>query len=281
MDLIDRPTSPLAVTVLGSSGPLTASERVSSGYLVWVDGDPALLVDAGGGVFERLGRLEVDVSALSAVALTHLHIDHTGGLAPVVFAMWMRSRREPLRVVGPAGDGDQPGCTELARLLFGEHGAWRYLHSFEGFGIDAEDLPSDPEHPHVTELAPVAGATLRTAAVPHGMMPAVAYRIDHAGRSLVISGDVARPSSGIIDLARGADLLVHDQAVPDDESPHAHLHTTPAQTGTVAAEATVDRLLLSHLMPEAREQIEAVTREVRTTFPGTVEVAHDLMSAAV
>ncbi|MGH9086820.1 MAG: hypothetical protein ACRDYZ_01690 [Acidimicrobiales bacterium] len=49
------PDAPLAITVLGGNGPCTARRRASSGHVVGLDGAARLLVDAGGGSFERLG----------------------------------------------------------------------------------------------------------------------------------------------------------------------------------------------------------------------------------
>jgi ribonuclease BN (tRNA processing enzyme) len=44
----------LSVTVLGSGGPIANPHRVSAGYILSIDGKPRILVDAGGGTFERI-----------------------------------------------------------------------------------------------------------------------------------------------------------------------------------------------------------------------------------
>jgi len=51
----------LSITVLGSGGPIATADRVSSGYLLSIDGKPRILVDAGGGTFERIGRSGLNV----------------------------------------------------------------------------------------------------------------------------------------------------------------------------------------------------------------------------
>ncbi len=78
----------------------------------WRRGEPfmILLVDAGGGVFETRGRAGIAPAGLGLALLTHTHIDHTGGLAPVVFSAFMDGRTQALTVVGPPAGYDQPGC---------------------------------------------------------------------------------------------------------------------------------------------------------------------------
>lgn len=100
----------LMLTVLGSGGPIANPRRASSGYLIALDGVARILVDAGGGTYERLGRAGTDLSALELVLLTHTHIDHSGGLPPVVFDLYMNDRGRPLAVAGPAGRDVHPGC---------------------------------------------------------------------------------------------------------------------------------------------------------------------------
>lgn len=129
------------LTVRGSGGPFAQPARASSGYLLEA-GRIRLLVDCGGGVFERLGRTGVDPATLSAVLLTHTHIDHSGGLAPVLFAAAMAGRRTPVPVVGPDGRDQHPGCRRFTELLFGEQGAWSYLNTFPGFGVTPTECRS-------------------------------------------------------------------------------------------------------------------------------------------
>ncbi|MBE7188622.1 MBL fold metallo-hydrolase [Jatrophihabitans endophyticus] len=119
--------------------------------------------------------------------------------------------------------------------------------------------------------------TITSVAVPHGMMPAVAYRIDSTAGSIVISGDSSGYHPPLVELARGADLLVHDMALPERPTEHGHLHAKPSDVGRTAADAGATRLLLSHVMPELEPERDEAERIVREHFDGRVEWAHDLM----
>lgn len=271
----------MELLVLGSGGPFAQPSRASSSYVVFSQGQPRLLVDCGGGAFERLGRAGVDPGALGTVLLTHTHADHTGGLPAVVFASVMAGGAAPLTVVGPAGRDQHPGCRHFTDLLFGPSGAWSYLHTFDGFGIDAHEVASDPGQAQVRDVLSLPGLTVRAVAVSHGMMPSLAYRIDSADAALVLSGDVDGASPGLVELARGADLLVHDMALPERDVPHGGLHAKPRQVGRTAASAGVRALLLTHVMPELEDEREVAEQQVRTAYPGPVSWAHDLLRIPV
>lgn len=268
----------LKLLVLGSGGPFANPHRASSGYVVLIDEQPRLLVDAGGGTFERLGRAEVPAALLGTVLLTHTHIDHSGGLAPVVFSAFMEGRTEPLTIVGPVGHDDQPGCRRFTELLFGEAGAWSYLHSFEGFGIEAVEVPSDPDD---AVVAPVRhsehGLTISSVAVPHGMMPAVAYRIEHEACAIVFSGDVSGEHPPLSALASGCDVLVCDMALPERETEHGHLHAKPSEVGRMARDSGCAKLVVTHVMPELEDELDEALTFVAEAYDGEIVVARDLL----
>jgi len=272
------------ITILGSGGPFANATRASSGYVVWTEGRPAILLDAGGGAFERLGRAAIDPALIDLVLLSHLHIDHSGGLAPVVFAATIAKRGRPFDLVGPCGRGQVPGAKQFADLLFGRTGAWSYLHTFDGFGVRATEMPSDPDahaEPAGVPCGGIAVEAIRSVAVRHGMMPALSYRIERGGRSICYSGDVAEASDALIALARGCDLLVHDFALPERPVPNGDLHAKPSAVGRVAAAAGCAKLVLSHVMPELEDEIDAAVAAVRASYGGEIVLAHDLATIEV
>jgi ribonuclease BN (tRNA processing enzyme) len=277
--------------VLGSGGPIAMRRRVSSGYVLSIDGKPRLLVDAGGGTFERIGQSGLDISSLEQILLTHMHIDHTSDLAAIIMDLYMNDRKRPIAVTGPmgrAGNDDapenaspQPGVSEFVRLLFGPRGAWRYMNTFEGFEIRVRDTPSDireraiytiPVDPALEDL----DVTVYSVAVPHGMMPSVAYRVDCGTESVVFSGDISTSTASFIALAKDCSLLVHDFALPEGDVPNGKLHAKPSPVSYTAQRSGAKRLLLTHVMPRMESALEPSLAVVRSEYSGPVEVARDL-----
>lgn len=267
--------------VLGSGGPVANRWRASSSHVLMVNGHARLLVDAGGGTFDRLGRAGIAAASLDLVLLTHTHIDHTGGLAPVVFSAFMEGRAHALTVAGPAAANDQPGCRRFVELLFGPDGAWSYLHSFAGFRIDPLEVPSDPTQDTPVTVIDDGTLMVRAVAVPHGMMPAVAYRVDVGDAAVVFSGDVQEFHQPLVELAMGCDILVCDMALPEREVAHGHLHAKPSEVGKMAADSWARTLVLTHFMPEIEDELPKAVSEVRSRYDGELVLAEDLLRVPV
>ena len=277
----------LEVLVLGSGGP-AALGRAASSYLVLLEGEPRLLVDAGPGSFARLGEAHVSLAALDTVLLTHLHVDHAAELPGIVKARAV-SAAHPIHfdVYGPAGhaaDGDRapfPSTRRFISLLFDAQGAFAYLKEFSApVSFDVHDLPvSDDARRQPRSLLRRGALTVSAIAGHHGDAPAIIYRIDYAGRSVVFSGDVdASGLPALETLARGANLLVFDAVVLDPPgSPQVlySLHTPPHAIGALAERSGVGVLLLSHLSPAVDGDRTAVTASIASQFHGVVRFASD------
>ena len=280
--------APLELLVLGSGGP-AALGRAASGYLLLLDGAPRILVDAGPGTFVRLGEAHASLASLDTVLLTHLHVDHAGELPGIVKARAVSSG-EPIRfdVYGPAGRSAQaggarfPATSELVELLFGSHGAFAYLKDFSApVSFKVTDLPgSTTAARRPGAIVSRDGLTISAVAGHHGDAPAVLYRIDYRGRSIVFSGDIDTQGLPALErLARDASLLVFDAVVLDPPASPAvlySLHSPPAAIGALAARAHVGALLLSHLSPAVDEQRQAVIASIASHYDGSVTFATDL-----
>jgi len=279
------PTPALELIVLGSGGP-GAVGRASTCFILSLDGTPRILVDAGSGAFARLGEAGISLDHLDLILLTHLHIDHTGELPGILLARAV-STRGPIdfHIFGPDGAGQFPSTKRFVDLLFGKQGAFAYLADFSApmtIAATNVDARLQPGAQPKTLLAQ-NGLRIDAIAGHHFDAPAIIYRIDYKGRSVVFSGDI--DPSGLENLrliADHCDLLVFNTVVLDP--PHSPailyaLHTPPKKIGQVAAAAHVGALLLTHLNPSIDEAHDAVLASIRHNYDGPVTFAQDRMRA--
>src|ERR671931_1700714 len=100
----------MRLTVLGKSPSWQDAGGACSGYLVQ-DGDTAVLIDCGNGVFSKL-RLACDYVDVDAVLISHLHADHFLDLIPFAYALTYAPRQQPVPVAGYPGT-DNPARPRL------------------------------------------------------------------------------------------------------------------------------------------------------------------------
>jgi ribonuclease BN (tRNA processing enzyme) len=276
----------LALVVLGSGGPRPFG-RAGTSYIVEVNGTPRVLVDAGPGLFVRVGELNVNLEPVDTVLLTHLHIDHSGDLAGFFKARTLTASASAIRftVFGPAGGGLFPSTSRLVNLLFDKGGAWEYQKTF---GADEEirgvDLPVELTSPE-RRILDQDGLRITAIATHHGDCPSVAYRVDYKNESIAFSGDMdASALPNLIRLAKGCSLLVFHCAVldPPNSPPLLYsLHTAPKNIGVAARDAGVKRLLLSHIAPDVEGASRSVLQSIRASYQGPVGFARDKMRVLV
>ena len=244
------------VTVLGSGTCVPRQRRGPAGYALET-GASRLLIDSGSGTLGRLMQAGLDFRDLSHALYTHTHVDHTADLAPLLFASKYTPdfvREQTLHLIGP------PGFAAFVDRLAD---AWPWIRP-EGDWLEIRELDDDTMR--------FADFTIRAVPVDHGGIPANAYRIEAEGKSVVFSGDTGY-ASGIVEIARGADLLVIEASFPTGDDPGWHL--TAAQAGRVAAQAKAKAVVLTHLYPACDEHdMEELCRQ---TFDGPITVAEDLM----
>jgi ribonuclease Z len=252
-------------------------------------GDQKVLIDAGRGATIRLYQLGVPLGRLDALLLTHYHSDHTSGIPDVWLTGWLQShyaaRREPFRVLGPAG----------AKALMS--------HLEKAYAADIKIRVADEKLPPAGVAVAVeefdrdgiiyekGGLKVIAFEVDHGdvIKPAYGYRFEYAGRAAVISGDT-RYNENVIRYSAGADLLVHEVAAARPELMReayvqriiAH-HVTPREAGRVFAKAKPRLAAYTHLVMLASEQVppptlEDILAETRETYLGPLVVGEDLMS---
>ena len=275
------PSTGVAVQILGSGGPRAGTGRASASYLVWVDGRARVMVDAGGGSFVRFGESGAQLVDLDLLAISHFHPDHVTDLPGL---LWLSdaARQAPLRVSGPSGNDAFPSLPSfLARLFDPERGAFQILSGT--LGGPGRGVLLDPVTVEVGRSGPILileerGLTVHALPVPHGDVPALAYRVAAQGFTVVFSSDQTGGDPRFVDFSRDATALVmHMTVAPTTSGPASPLHAAPAVVGQVAADASVRRLILSHLfVHDGPEDLQGALADIRVRYDGVVRVGEDL-----
>lgn len=280
----------MKITLLGTGSPEAYAPRASSGYLIEI-AQSKILFDCGGGVFDRLLQYGLLPGDITHVFFTHLHSDHMMDYARLVHAAWDEGA-QPLTVHGPAP------LQQITDLYFGEQGVFatdliartQLPASQEVWASRGGELPRPWPAPIVTEVEPGFSYThddgwqITSCFVPHAQpfLTCMAFRLEHAGRVFVYSGD-----AGICDeldtLASDCDLLLHwcYRASGDNSMPSAtELSPDPAQIAQMASRCNAKQLLITHIRKnmDAPEMHGQMRKEMARHYENPADIAHDLMT---
>lgn len=271
----------IEVQVLGSGGPETQTRRASSSYLIWRDGHAKVLVDAGGGSALRFGEAGANMADLDLVLFTHFHTDHSADFPALVKSSYFEGRERPLPVFGPGGNPSFPSMPKFAQALFNaQTGAFKYLSEFITPGEGSYQLLPEEAIPPAQGTQHVYGKdgiTATAATVGHGIVPALAWRVEVDGISIVFSGDTKGDNGNLEKLAAGADIFIAHNAVPEGATGAARsLHMPPSVIGRIAGTAKVKRLVLSHRMQRTLGREAETLSHVAENYGGPTGFADDL-----
>ena len=277
----------LAVTLLGTGSPPPLMSRFGPSTLVEA-GEEKLIFDVGRGVTQRIFQLGMPLREVTGVFLTHFHSDHTVGIPDLWLTGWLSprfgGRMTPFQIWGPDGTEAMMAGLEQAyaadiRIRIADQ---NYLP--EGVAIVAENIIEGV----VFERN---GVRVTAFDVDHGdlIKPALGYRVDYLGRSVVISGDT-RFSENLIRFSEGTDVIVHEVAAASEEllakSEGERLiiahHTTPEDAGIVFDRVNARLAVYSHFVLRGDSEIRApspedVVASTRTNYGGALELGEDLM----
>lgn len=255
----------------GSGSPLPDPNR--AGPCVFVAAGKRLyVVDTGEDSPRKLALMGIPPGALDAIFLTHFHSDHIGGLGEMMLQRWAGAGHDaPLEVFGPQGvERVVDGFNNAYRLDAGyrvvHHGAATLPPSGAGGVAHAFTIPETGEARVV--VLERDGLRVTAFTVQHApVFPAVGYRFDYRGRSVVISGDTA-PSESLVANARNADVLFHEglqaamvaalegAAARNGRRVSAKIladipsyHTTPEDAARMAERTGVRLLVIYHIIP--------------------------------
>lgn len=214
-----------------------------------------ILIDCGGGTLLQLEKIGKSYKDIDAVFITHSHPDHVAGLMPLIHALLatpLFKREKDLFLIGPLGFKN-----------FYEKCIASIMGRPKTFSIQVIEIEDKMDYP------PLQVFTARTVHSENS----IAFRFEHEGKSIVITGD-ADYDQEIIELSKGSDLLIADSSFP--ESMKGRGHMTPKECGLVAKNAGAKKLLLSHLHALPFSDDDKI-KECRHVFNGDVSLAEDFL----
>lgn len=269
--------NPVAVQILGSGGPQLNAERASAGYLLWSGSRARIAVDMGGGSQHRYAESGAKFTDLALMLISHVHPDHTSDL-PAFMWSTRNDRGDVLPVAGPSGTEQFPGIGAFLSRLFDEKtGAFQALGPIVAPAARAQGVVRlDPitintAKADISQVFDRDGLKVTAFAIPHGNVPALAYRIETGGKSVVFSTDQNGTNPKFPEFAKGANVLVMHMAIAAGAT--SPLHAAPAVVGRIAKEAGVGRLIVSHI---GRYDLNAAVAELKGAYDGPLTVGADL-----
>lgn len=241
---------------LGTSSAIS-NEKQENSHLFIESGDRRILVDCPGNPISRLKKAGVDPLALSDLIITHFHPDHVSGLPLLIMDLWLLGRKKPLTVFG------LKYTLERAKALM-DLFDWKKWPDF--FNVEFVELEEKVNYPVIQSKE------INVFAAPgKHLIPTIGIRFEFpvSGKIIVYSSDT-EPTSTILDLSKGSDILVHESAGPEFG------HSSPENCGKIANSAKVNQLYLIHYPVQLSEK--ALLDEARKFFDGEIFLAKDLMT---
>jgi ribonuclease Z len=285
----------LSIAFLGTGGAVPSARRNTASLLV-ARGGERLLFDCGEGTQRQMQR-SLGLVQVDAIYFTHFHADHFLGLPGLLKTYDLTERERPLTIYGPRGLRDlfQSMARVIGRVGYklelvelepdeavacdgAEVRAFPVEHSVRAFGyalVEAERPGRfDPETAKRLGVAegPDFAALQRGETVQGSLGPVNPRDVmgeSRPGRTVVITGDTA-PCRATVEVAQGAELLVHDASFSEEEAQRAADtgHSTVGQAAAVAREAEVKMLALVHI--SSRYHVGKVLEEAREVFEPTL-----------
>jgi len=263
--------------ILGSGGP-ELDGRASTSYVLWVDGEAKLIVDMGSGSMLRFEQSNAKLETLEAVVLTHLHIDHCVDLPSFVKAGYFSDRKKSLDIIGPYGNANFPSIEEYLTGLFGKNGIYRYMKDVLSYFSDSFQIKDVEIDSKKIVKRDYDSFKLSFINVHHGIIPAIAVAIEVDGKKIIISGDTNNQNKNLEKIAQNADIFIAHHAIPQHFGKFAKsLHMTPSIIATVAKNANVKKVVLSHRMKRTLNKEKESLDIIKGFYNGEVVFAEDRM----
>ena len=225
----------MKLTVLGSGSTIPHPKRCSAGFWLETAGGK-LLLDCSAAVPLRMAQEKLDWPNLDAIWISHFHLDHCGGLAPLLagtkHAAEMKARTKSLRIFGPVG---------LKRLLakFNEVNNYRLLE--QPFPVEIIEIEELKKFDILLGVEAVAMST------PHTDESHAIHIRDIDGKTMVYSADTGF-SEAVGAFANRVDLFILECTFLRDKPIQKHLEL--AEAIFLIRKAHPKRAMLTHFYPE-------------------------------
>ncbi len=244
--------------ILGSAAAVNDAAHDYTHFLLIGDSGRPILVDAGSNPLGKIKDIGVDDETLEDIILTHFHPDHVAGVPNMMMHMWLLGRKAPMRIYG------LHHCVNRIEDTMAAYG-WQEWPRF--FPVTFHRV-SERDNVRVIENEDFL---IRSWPVKHFTVPTIGLRIEnkHNGRVLAYSCDTM-PVSSLLDIARDADILLHEAAGNDGFG-----HSSAAQAGEVATQAGAKSLILIHYHVWKRDPAPLVD-EAAQTYDGPITLCKDL-----
>jgi len=246
----------MAKLILLGTANAVPTERQENTHMALVGAAQIVLIDVSANPIVRLHQAGIAPLSATDLILTHFHPDHVSGVPLMLLDSWLLGRKNPLNIYGLPFTLDR---VEKMMELYG----WQYWPGF--FPVNFIRLPEE-------EMAPVIQSdefAIFASPVQH-MIPNIGLRIEFKRCDQVVAYSCdTEPAQEVIRLAAGADLLIHEATGAE------HGHSSAAQAGVIARQAEAGKLVLIHFDLDSNG--DTLLDQARSTFPGPVELAYDLM----
>lgn len=262
----------LHLALCGTGSPFPDPTRAGPCSAI-IAGDRLFIVDTGEGSARTLGYMGIPAAKIEAILLTHFHSDHIDGMGPFLLQRWGTGTfQTPTPIYGPTGVEQVVNGFRAAYVLdFGYRVAHHSPKIMPPGGSGGKGMPfALPPAGQGDTVVVLEDKGLKITAfrVDHAPIdPAVGYRFDYKGRSVVITGDTKKTPS-VQAVAKGVDILVHEALQPtlvkiletefgNHKLPNMsqvmrdilNYHTTPEEAAEQAAAAGAKELVLNHIVP--------------------------------
>lgn len=296
---INERSSQTAAIVLGLGSPNINADRSGTSIGIFA-GHTLYLFDAGAGVERRLFEAAPQlkgrhIDRLGPVFITHLHNDHTLGLAALYFYHGVDQGTGrlygggggsgTLAVYGPKPAKEHPGIVQVIDSVRAAFDVPDTLAT-AGAGVRRDDKHFEDYLAYRPSVIPVEitpgviykdqNITVTAFEVDHKSPIAFGFRVQTSDRVVVISGDT-RPSNAVVEACNGCDILFHEvfgyRFGPEGPSGAAQGHTSAEELGEVAKRARPKHLVIYH---DVQVQRETATEMIKKAFDGKITFAKDL-----